>query len=102
MTTSCYCNTLQRSNGSWRCFRKHHQGRHHRQTEVAEEATKVGADRMDHHGAAVEAGAEAEEADTAVAQEAEAFRPQTQAALATSAANGTQASRQRTAASSAI
>eukprot|EP00961_Rhodomonas_salina_P068772 923464-Rhodomonas_salina.1 len=42
-------------------------GSHHRQTEVAEEATKVWADRVDHwhSGAAVEAGAEAEEADVA-------------------------------------
>ena len=71
------------------------------QTEVAEEATRVGADRVDHCWA-VEAGAEAEEADAAVVQEAEAFRPTTQAVRATSAANGTQVSRQRTAASSAI
>eukprot|EP00961_Rhodomonas_salina_P027317 369659-Rhodomonas_salina.1 len=71
--------------------------------EVAKEATKVGADRVDHRWAAVEAGAEAEEADVAVVQEVEAFRPPTQAARATSAAlaNGTQTSRQRTAASSA-
>eukprot|EP00961_Rhodomonas_salina_P085265 1144835-Rhodomonas_salina.1 len=65
--------------------------------EVAEEATKVGADMVDHRGAAVEAGAEAEEADAEVAQEVETFRPQTQAARATFAANGTQVSRQRTA-----
>eukprot|EP00961_Rhodomonas_salina_P089087 1198277-Rhodomonas_salina.1 len=80
---------------------KHHQGSHHRQTEVAEEATRVGADRVD-HCRAVEAGAEAEEAEAAVEQEVEAFRPTTQAARATSEANGTQASSQRTAATSAM
>eukprot|EP00961_Rhodomonas_salina_P060016 805973-Rhodomonas_salina.2 len=69
--------------------------------EVAEEATRVGADRVDHHWA-VEAGADAEEADAAVEQEAEAFRPSTQAARAMSVANGMQASRQRTAATSVM
>eukprot|EP00961_Rhodomonas_salina_P145269 1955096-Rhodomonas_salina.1 len=69
--------------------------------EVAEEATRVWADRVDHSWA-VEAGVEAEEAEAAVEQEAEAFRPTMQATHATSAANGTQASRQRTAATSAM